>query len=89
MTTVSHTDGGDPADWVSSFERASLTVPAAPTKGRTRIGVAWRAAINYLVPIGYEEKTGFHYGEMSAPDATTNHAEGQCRGSHRNPRLSL
>jgi len=64
MTTISHTDGGVPAEWVSSSNGDGLTVPAARPGSWTRIAVIWRTAINYLVPIGYEDETGFHYGEM-------------------------
>jgi hypothetical protein len=38
----------------------------------TRIVATWHAAVNYLVPIGYEDETGFHYGESLARNG---HAE--------------
>ena len=31
-----------------------------------RVVARWRAAINYLVPIGYEDDSGFHYGQPAA-----------------------
>jgi hypothetical protein len=29
----------------------------------TRVVATWHAAIDFLVPIGYEDEWGFHYGE--------------------------
>jgi hypothetical protein len=51
MVTSSHTEEGE---------------PAARPSGCTRIEVIWHAVIDYLVPIGYEDETGFHFGEMPA-----------------------
>ncbi len=62
MTTISHTERSVPAEW--AFNGESLIVPAAPTGRRTRLAVTWHAVMNYLVPIGYEDEAGFHYGEM-------------------------
>jgi hypothetical protein len=64
MTTISHKDKGVPAEWMSSSNGHGLIVPAAWPGSWTRIAVVWHAAINYLVPIGYEDETGFHYGQM-------------------------
>jgi hypothetical protein len=33
--------------------------------------VTWHAVINYLVPIGYQDETGFHYGEGPVPGNAT------------------
>jgi hypothetical protein len=70
MTTISHTDAGVSAEWVSSSDGNSLTVPAARPGSLARIAVLWHTAINYLVPIGYEDETGFHYGGM--PESSKN-----------------
>jgi len=34
-----------------------------------RIAAVWHAAISFLVPIGYEDKSGFHYGEPPAENS--------------------
>lgn len=35
------------------------------TDGRlARIAVKWEAVMDFLVPLGYEDDTGFHYGEI-------------------------
>ena len=31
-----------------------------------RISVCWDAVVNFIVPVGYEDQSGFHYGEQSA-----------------------
>jgi len=28
--------------------------------------VTWQAAMNFLAPMGYQDQTGFHYGERPA-----------------------
>jgi hypothetical protein len=43
------------------------TVRFLGTKHLRSIFSAWRALINNLVPIGYEDETGFHYGGRSEP----------------------
>jgi hypothetical protein len=64
MTTIRHStakvvqpdwplSGGDMAN-MSSGRMGCLIV------------TTWHAAINFLVPIGYEDETGFHYGESPA-----------------------
>jgi hypothetical protein len=32
-----------------------------------RITVSWDAVINFLVPVGYEDESGFHYGGPPVP----------------------
>jgi hypothetical protein len=68
-------DGGVPAEGVSLSNSDVLIVPAARPGSWTRIAIAWRTTINYLVPIGYEDETGFHYGEMPVPAAATSPGE--------------
>jgi len=71
MTTVRHTDGGVPAHWLSSSDASGPIVPAARPGSWTRLAVTWHAAINYLMPIGYEDETGYHYGEMPVSNTAT------------------
>jgi len=33
-----------------------------------RIAVTWDAVMNFVVPLGYQDKNGFHYGAPPAPD---------------------
>ena len=35
---------------------------------RTPIVARFRAAYEFVVPIGYEDETGFHYGEQPRPE---------------------
>jgi hypothetical protein len=70
MTIISHADGAVSAESVPSSNCGRLVVPDARSGSWTRIAGAWHAAINYLVPIGYEDETGFHYGEMPVPNST-------------------
>ena len=44
----------------------------------TRIGAAWGAAMGFLVPIGYEDEAGFHYGEEPAATNQSDKAGGPC-----------
>ena len=32
--------------------------------GLSRITAGWRALIDCIAPLGYEDETGFHYGEL-------------------------
>ncbi|MGD0812052.1 MAG: hypothetical protein ABSA83_00460 [Verrucomicrobiota bacterium] len=68
MLKISHIEGV-PGGWGSSSDGDGLNVPAARPGGWARLTIVWHAAINYFVPVGYEDETGFHYGEMPAPAA--------------------
>jgi hypothetical protein len=68
MTISSHPNEGASADWASLSHGEGLILPAARPGSWTRLAVAWRAAINHHVPIGYQDETGFHYGQMPVPD---------------------
>ena len=57
MSIIKHTDKG---------------VPAAQPVKSNRIEVTWHKAVDYLAPIGYEDDSGFHYGEMSASTIAMN-----------------
>jgi len=65
MAIVSHPERDLPAGWSSSSD-TEFNRTARPGKW-TRIAVTWHAAIQYLVPIGYQDADGFHYGE--APES--------------------
>jgi hypothetical protein len=69
MTTVRHTETGVPAEWGFPTKGEALNVPTARQGTWTRLAVTWQAAVNFLVPIGYEDESGFHHGEMSAPNS--------------------
>jgi len=63
MTTASHAEQDVSADQALPPNVGDLIDPAARTGNWPRIAVAWRAAVNYLVPLGHQDETGFHYGE--------------------------
>jgi len=69
MTTVSHTGNCVPAERTFSSNGHGIIVPVARSGSWTRLAVTWHKAINYFVPIGYEDETGFHYGEMPASNS--------------------
>jgi hypothetical protein len=69
MATVSHIGSGVPAERAFSSNGNGLIAPAARSGIWTRVAVTWHTAIDYLVPLGYEDETGFHYGEKPASNA--------------------
>jgi hypothetical protein len=71
MTTVSHLENDVPAGWSFSPSGGGPGVPATGNGSWTRMEVTWHAVINYLVPIGYQDETGFHYGEGPVPGNAT------------------
>ncbi len=58
MTTIHHFETDAATDWAMALSGATTK----PVK-RTRVTVFWEAAIGYIVPVGYQDETGFHYGE--------------------------
>jgi len=66
MTTVRHlSNKGVRPEWPSS--RGDAVTAATPRPAcLTRVVATWHAVINFLVPIGYEDEWGFHYGEPPA-----------------------
>jgi hypothetical protein len=34
-----------------------------------RIAITWQTALDFFVPIGYEDESGFHYGTMPSSTA--------------------
>jgi hypothetical protein len=47
---------------VQSTNRLARIVSAARPGWWSGVVVVWHAAVNHLVPIAYEDETGFHYG---------------------------
>jgi hypothetical protein len=75
MTTVSRIERGIPDNGAFPPNGPALSVPAPRPKRWTRIAVAWHAAVNYLVPIGYEDEAGFHYGAKPKSDTSASRDE--------------
>jgi hypothetical protein len=70
MTTQSHIEGNISGEWESPANDDLLIARPARSAGWTRIAVSWQTALDYFVPLGYEDESGFHYGEMPAPSIT-------------------
>jgi hypothetical protein len=62
MITIIQTKNGVSALWAPTPNH-SFIAPAKPLAKQNRLLVRWHALTDYLVPIGYEDETGFHYGE--------------------------
>ncbi len=68
MTTIRHLFARE----VQTGLAAPLPSPFGKLCCIKRIITTWHAAVDFLVPIGYEDETGFHYGESPARDSTRN-----------------
>jgi hypothetical protein len=53
-------------------DRSDSLFPSAGTGRLTRLVVGWFNAVSFLVPVGYEDEAGFHYGERAAGKTTIN-----------------
>lgn len=53
-------------------DRSDSPWPGAGTGLLTRLVVGWFSAVSFLVPVGYEDETGFHYGEKADGETTPN-----------------
>lgn len=63
MTTISH----HAEKWIRP-DRPRLSpepyvMPWARPQNRPHLASVWRALLDMLAPIGYQDATGFHYGE--------------------------
>lgn len=38
--------------------------PAAQTGSLPHVNSFWQTLLDWIAPLGYEDETGFHYGEM-------------------------
>ena len=61
MITIIQTKNGVSALWAPTPNH-SIIAPPKPRELQNRLAVRWQALADYLVPIGYEDATGFHYG---------------------------
>ena len=75
MTTLSQTQTGVAAQSLPASHAVGRIMPGARLGTWTRVAIAWRAVINHLAPIGYEDETGFHYGEMPASNTSASRAD--------------
>ncbi len=76
MTTVSHLETGVATEWSPSSDAGTVMVPAAQPGKWTPVWIRWHAVIKDLVPIGYQDETGFNYGEEPKPNTAANLGEG-------------
>jgi len=56
------TERGDEAVASLPMGITLLQRPTPSGGAPTRISVKWRKAVEFLLPVGYEDETGFHYG---------------------------
>jgi hypothetical protein len=75
MTHAKPTESNLPTEDVFWLDGDRLIVPAAWLASWTHLTVPLHTAINRLVPIGYQDDTGFHYSEMSVSNAATSLGE--------------
>jgi hypothetical protein len=69
MTTVNHAERGAPGDWKTLHGGGALIAPAH-LKAWASVVLERNSSIRRLVPVGYEDEAGFHYGDMPATDAS-------------------
>jgi hypothetical protein len=69
MTTQSHIEGNLSGEWESPANDDLLIGRPARSASWARIAVTWHTALDHFVPIGYEDESGFHYGEMPVANA--------------------
>ena len=53
-------------------DRSGSPFTGAGTGWLTRLMVGWFNAVSFLVPVGYEDEAGFHYGERAEGRTKTN-----------------
>lgn len=66
MTTVTRMSNSDTQpSWVSPTASQSGPSPRKRFAWLSRVVAIWDSIVNRLVPMGYENETGFHYGELA------------------------
>ena len=66
MTAASHISKKKVrAVWHSSSE-GLVTFPSGRSGIINHISSTWKVTVNFLAPVGYQDETGFHYGEPPA-----------------------
>lgn len=65
---------------MSIINNTDTDAPAVQPAKSNRMVVTWHKAVDYLAPIGYEDDTGFHYGEMSALMGAKNRRKAELNG---------
>ena len=73
MITVSHPDAGD-AKWLPSPAGDRAVAPSEKSGIVTKIIAKWEAAVNFIVPVGFEDPSGFHFGEPAGDSRITSAA---------------
>jgi hypothetical protein len=63
MTSVSPASQNGKGKWSSPSGREINRNLPEQGRGITRILTSWRAFRDSLAPLGYEDETGFHYGD--------------------------
>lgn len=63
MITASQTECAAPDEWAAASNDA-LAVPGTPNGIGQRLADLFRAVIDQSAPVGYEDETGYHFGDM-------------------------
>jgi hypothetical protein len=69
MIQISHAVEGVLGERVGSANGNHQVVSGARRTPWARLAITWDMALDYLAPIGYEDETGFHYGEPAREEA--------------------
>jgi hypothetical protein len=63
MKTATHSNTRTFPDWAFWPRSLGLLRVANRQPKGIRVPITWHAAFDQLIPLGYEDKSGFHYGE--------------------------
>jgi len=61
MIIIRHRDGGSASEWLTTHHGHTAGRSSAQPGGWNRLATRWHAVVNFLVPSGYEDNTGFHF----------------------------
>jgi len=61
----------DRGQWQASSASPTHTTSSGQDHGISRIVAVWRGLFQNVAPMGYEDETGFHYGDAPQDDQTT------------------